>query len=703
MWMHVMLSAVTTICMIGCAVGTDQVIREATNSANQAEINCLAQDQARPKVGIALAGGGTKAASYSMGVLAAATSNGLGQIGAISSVSGGSYAAFFLYSKLLADKDNLTEYSVLKYFDDCIPGIYQSVLPKNTTSSGFALPLCNKEKENKEDGDPRYPFQQFIRCRQDVLESDCNQQLHSDEYDEYAAAAANTVPMVALTIMMSAPNLITCSLFDWPINLSPTRSAYMQGIGTAYGLYPLDSSAISKQTNIVANCNEDAFLNCENSLGSARLKRKGMGFSQLRNLTQTNSWVPIWFINAAASPDRSIVGWAQKGKRDFTKYTLQMSPFTACSGLYGEIPDYERYMDLLEAVTTSAAFLDANETCLEQPGRFLAGAAQHFFATDWGIDIPNPNVPEWQRVVHAVLPFPFYWLDSLKRTEQDANGNQKSVYIRLMDGGNNDNLGAYTLINAGMKEIIISDHSHDRKVAHNNEELATMNDLCLLKNEIAVRSGGNCTLHIPGLDKFEQHCLASIDESECIEWEDKLLLSNPCRKVPGVKGEPLTGGGYPIFEWKYPVLVGCITAADTDSGTCDNPNDVRLYILKPAFDRESIKNHYLEEYTAGNEKKYRVKKEACTKDSIPGICEVAAFIAYGHNHKNFRKDHGIWQFFPQDGTAIMTYASSGKMYGAYRELARWHMHEALRILSTENEFNEKLKTQSKHPIHRKPL
>ncbi|MDP3007949.1 MAG: patatin-like phospholipase family protein [Methylococcales bacterium] len=52
------------------------------------------------KIGIALAGGGTKAAAYSMGVLTAVAKNDeeLARIDAISSVSGGSYASLFLYS-----------------------------------------------------------------------------------------------------------------------------------------------------------------------------------------------------------------------------------------------------------------------------------------------------------------------------------------------------------------------------------------------------------------------------------------------------------------------------------------------------------------------------------------------------------------------------------------------------------------------------
>ena len=82
----------------------------------------------RKSVGVALAGGGTKASSFSMGVLSALSAKDqLWNIDAISTVSGGSYAGLFLYSRLIADnkKGKLSSENTKKYFQDCIPAFYK--------------------------------------------------------------------------------------------------------------------------------------------------------------------------------------------------------------------------------------------------------------------------------------------------------------------------------------------------------------------------------------------------------------------------------------------------------------------------------------------------------------------------------------------------------------------------------------------------
>jgi len=641
-------------------------------------------------VGIALAGGGTKAASYAMGVLAAIADNdkGFDQIDAISTVSGGGYSAFYLYSKLLVGEMDPNERlrPVKDYFDDCIPDIYEGVLPNPYDNEG-SPPLCNAENYNK------YYFQQFVRCRQDVLENDCRQQLGRHDRSEYAAAVTNTAFLLGATGLMIAPSLVANTAFDWPINMSPTRYAYMQGIGTAYGLYPRSKAAISETSNIITSCNEETFLNCDSSSGSAQVKRKGLDFKSLRELPRTKIRnLPVWYINATASKNRSVFGWAQKGRRDFTKYTLQMSPSGfydqsqsyARSGFYGLIPENRDQLDLLDGVTAAAAFFDSNETALNQPWRMATALGQHLIVLDWGKDIPNPNVNKSWRVLHNILPAPLYYIDSGLRKLTGAKDYQDSVYIRLLDGGNNDNLGAYTLIETKMKHIIISDHAYDGK-----DGLAKMEDVCRLHNEVALRSpsGESRKLIIPGLENLPRHCLSFIEESEC--------GNDSCKTVPGVDGTKMPEGGYSILGWKQHVLLGCIKSKDSAPNTCDGANDIRVYVLKPALDLESFMKEYLESVSIG---KYRVRQKACSDRNNPGICEVAAYIADWYNHAD---QNAVLQPFPQNGTVAVTFASTGKLYGAYRELARWQMHDALEMLNlSDTEFNEHLKKQADDQIKR---
>lgn len=655
-------------------------------------------------VGIALAGGGSKAASYAMGVLAAVADDAQGfkQINAISSVSGGGYSAFYLYSKLIVgDKDSKEQLRPVKdYFDDCLPDIYEDVLPR--PYKGLP-PLCSAKNADQ------YRFQQFVRCRQDILENDCKQQLGRNDRGEYAAAVKNTAFLLGATGIMIAPSLVANTVFDWPINMSPTRYAYMEGIGTAYGLYPKSAAAIHDTSNIITSCNEETFFNCENISGAAHVKRKDeLDFKHLRELTsERSSTMPVWYINATASKSRSIYGWSRKGRRDFSKYTLKMSPSNAISGFYGRVPEYEKELDLLDGVTAAAAFFDANETSFNQPWRILAALGQHTATLDWGKDIPNPTVnPSW-RILHNILPVGFYYTDSLIRTLAHAKPYQKSVYIRLLDGGNNDNLGAYTLIEAGMNHIIISDHAYDGvqviKGGKVTDILATMDDVCILHNEIALRDRGGkpSKLVIPGLKDLARHCLKVVDESECCDKFDNgdekeaCHSCKSCKTVPGVEGTGFpTKGGYSILGWKFNVLLGCITSQDNKSNTCGD-SDVRVYVIKPAFNLKSFMDEYLEPTPTG---KYSVKETACSSSKIPGVCEVAAYLADWYNHAD--KD-AVLHPFPQNSTVAITFASTGKVYGAYRELARWHMHDALAAQALPNEeFNKRMVEQGEKQIER---
>lgn len=678
----------TVVIMSGCAVGP------TLQKPDKNEVIPPPQG-----VGIALAGGGTKAASYAMGVLAAVADDaeGFKQIKAISSVSGGGYSAFYLYSKLIVGDKNSEEQlrPVKDYFDDCLPDIYEDVLPR--PYKGLP-PLCSTKNADQ------YRFQQFVRCRQDILENDCKQQLGRNDRGEYSAAIKNTAFLLGATGMMIAPSLVANTIFDWPINVSPTRYAYMEGIGTAYGLYPKSAAAIHETSNIINSCNEETFFNCDSKSGAAHLKRENLHFKDLRELTQARAnTLPVWYINATASKSRSIYGWSQKGRRDFSKYTLKMSPSNATSGFYGEVPEYENELDLLDGVTSAAAFFDANETSFKQPWRMSVALGLHIVTLDWGKDIPNPAVNTSWRILHSILPAPLYYIDSgLRRILAGAGSYQHSSYIRLLDGGNNDDLGAYTLIEAGMKHIIISDHSYDgvqvKKGAKVTDTLATMKDVCILQNEIALRGMGGkpSKLVIPGLKDLARHCLPAVDESECC---DKPFIADvkesnhsckSCETVPGVEGTEFpTRGGYSILGWKHNVLLGCITSQDNKLNTCRD-NDVRVYVIKPALDLKDFMGKYLEPTPTG---KYSVKENSCSDSKIPGVCEVAAYLADWYNHAD--KD-AVLHPFPQNSTVAITFASTGKVYGAYRELARWHMHDALAAQALPiDEFNNRMEEQGK--------
>ena len=60
----------------------------------------------QPKLGLALAGGGTKAGNFAIGVLQGLTeAEVMGQVDAVSTVSGGGYAALWYFSRLLNSQE----------------------------------------------------------------------------------------------------------------------------------------------------------------------------------------------------------------------------------------------------------------------------------------------------------------------------------------------------------------------------------------------------------------------------------------------------------------------------------------------------------------------------------------------------------------------------------------------------------------------
>ena len=583
---------------------------------------------------------------------------------AISTVSGGGYAALFLYSKLMVGAGD-PALTPADYFADCIPALYRPLLPTLSGKSGDPV-LCDEPALDLE----KFRFQQFVRCRQDVLEHDCRPSLSGKDRSHFASTAA----LGAVTAGASIPNFAARTVFDWPVNLSPSRALYRAGIGSTYGLFPTTSSTAVERVDIAHICDSTHFKNCEASDTSARMVIRDMTFKKLGSfLEESAKPYPVWLVNATASKKRSFMGWAMSGQRDFSKYTLQMSPYNARSGLYGAFDLEREGIDLLNGVTAAASFFDANQTEVGQPLRMGLAGGQHLFALDWGSDVPNRNVGTGWRALHAALPFPLYYLDGTLRYLSGAHTDAtRSAYIRLLDGGNNDGVGAYSLIETKMKTIFIADNLGDAD--------GKLGDLCYLHNEVKLRNPYGETkrsLLIPRLQGLAAYCEQYRDESE----GDNAVKTK----------KPKTG--YPIVKWHHKVLLGCIRPGNYDD--CaehpDSPLDARIYYMKPALNEAAMKTSYIDLAAK------KVLPAACTQDQ-PGLCEVAAYML------DWYLTHGesaALSPFPQDSTPGMTLASDARRYGAYRDLGRWHMTQALADSRLNDAaFADKVQAQGREPIKR---
>jgi len=687
----------------------------------------------------ALAGGGTKAASFGMGVLAALSSqnmeaSGLAERGSklaiaqtdmISTVSGGSYAGYFLYSRLIdansgeeasskTAKPNTTwkPDTLRNYFADCIPdNLREHFANQNeikaaeaarrgtTTENLFCPPYVNAIRDTGTEKlanantywnatRPETLHQQFLRCHQDVLAWQfCNFGVTDDGQGDTAPNLASGAVLVLAT-GISLPFSWTANfIFDWPVNLSPSRVAYRDGIGMAFGLRPLDARALQGTTEWASNVHAVAgakFVD-DRLVPDAR----NLDFAKLRELTPGKPTdPPLWVINATAAPSRHLLGWIGQNDVNLDAHIFHMSGREQCAESVGPIPiDHRTLWDtdepvenlspLLNAVNASAAFFDANEQTLGQPARFLAGVGLQASNLNWGIDLINldgnhqPRASKVRERAHEIAPFPLYLAES---ASAHAAGSAP-VFVRLVDGGSSDNLGAYGPIVEGVRDIIISDHSQDDK--------GSMGDLCYLHNELYLRRGLH--LHVPGLARWPEGCLSgnilrrSRDTGTDAKLADKL---QQLRRHEKAAGEPAYF--YPIWGWPYPFLAACVSRSDNPASCLAEPLN-RLWIVKPAFDYP----YWLDQQTRcqtptaenpgcpvppDGQPSRRIIASCGGNDELP--CESSAVLLRNNNYLRYVSDFDTPEF-PQGSTVKMTFNSSANIYGAYRELARHYTRQAI--------------------------
>lgn len=670
-----------------------------------------------PTLGVALAGGGTKAAGFSVGVLNGLVESGqMEHVRIISSVSGGSYAAYWYYARLVLDdpafyQDIPTSDAFRKsIFLDCLPSRYQMINgPPDApwrldgpppcpqpNKTNFLMIAGDKTFKNARDrqseqkkfdyslmvlGRPELgtdPFrdQNSLRGYQDIFSLGRNcLGVHAFDYDttetdlRFANETLEMIPLEAGSIVLNGlANLI----FDWNINLSATQHAYAKGIIRTYG-----ASA--------RNCEHEPSA-CITTLFGSSVRLEGdskraltLDSAQLRRAYEVKG-APLWIINATAGEDRSVLD--RHGQLPFELSTFEVGAYEYGSGLYDYRPGQLDGLTPSKAVVASAAFLDSQQKVkTEPPWRNLISGGLKLLALDWGLSLRNPRYTnDTLFYLHHLLPFPFYHASRLADLGD-------SPYIHLSDGGMSENLGAYALVRRGASNLIISDHSMDRE--------GRMVDVCRLKDGLATHG---LSLLLPGLSGLEKQCRVVRDE--------------------------LTG--YDIFAWEHPVLVGCIVPTAQAAKGCEHlPADLqdgqysaRVFIIKPSLGMPSMRDNLRAIRNAcshGSDTLYCLDqvRKACTMpndssqdgplwQSAPAAsCEMYGFIS-----KNFGNPHGTARngcpYYPQYNTVTLTLDSSPWVFGAMRDLGayytariRWFFPNGDTV--DRQRFAEELRHQSQRP------
>jgi hypothetical protein len=194
-----------------------------------------------------------------------------------------------------------------------------------------------------------------------------------------------------------------------------------------------------------------------------------------------------------------------------------------------------------------------------------------------------------------------------------------------------ENLGAFSLIRRGYREIIISDHASDSD--------GRFKDLCDLRRVLRLR---RLHLYVPALEDFVAHC-AQVSKK---------------------------ASSYDLWNWKNQVLLGCVTQDETNT-ECrpDRGYFAKLFIMKPALPKALVD-----------------AAQGCSRDTCaaafkelrknPQFRRVSAEL-FGYLFANAKqRASGMFRehlVFPQDSTFWMTLNTSPFQFGAYRELAFWQM------------------------------
>ncbi len=709
-------------------------------------------------IGVSLSGGGTRAAASAMGVLAGLDDLKLlthvpagrtKKVEIVSSVSGGGYSAYFLFTHLLHEARPPTSQGEL--FQDCVTNFENSDYGTQRLRARLKPYFCEegtyiqlkRPVQHAWAGDGVHQLarhQSLVRCHQDVLQPGrCSTNFTSQDTP---IAVGGVIAQVGASFVTAIPHHVLNSLFDSGWNVSPSRAAYVDGIDATYGalVHPAFNPLFDQKRVLAKGRYMRAALTCpstapgEGNTGAAnyslfecdpvfsgpRPRRLSLAeFSARMNQARASVGgepldkggmrnVPYWVIQATAAPTRGLAGWVMGGVLGRHHVHHDTFEFTANhfgSVRYGLVHGTPKDLELVDAVASSAAFLDSNQLSISSTvWRPVLGAAQHAFNANWGLDIPNYNVSPARRRLHQVLPFPLNNLDSLTNSmlyfDDEARADrQRSAFIRLLDGGNIDNLGLYAHIRRGVKNVVLADVSEDKGL---------LLDLCTLKRTLAaqpdpdqneIQAQPSRHLYIPGLEKFEKHCDELLDDDE----EDL---------------------GYDMRSWAHrlPMLVGCVQLGGPlapDAQCIKAPGAeviTRLYIYKPSITRDAGKS--IHPIAACKVITYDRVKEGSptlsmllTEEGLSGSCTDAQGEMLNACSQTLpcetarlMKAAATGYRFPLGSTVFATANSSGTLFAGYRELARHAIHGAhALIVGGEEAFKAAVVEQRQQPMRRVQL
>jgi len=534
----------------------DQELKPKGNNFSEifAHENSWAKTKNRPKIGIALSGGGTKSSPFAMGVLKSFIDNQwINNVDIISSVSGGGYSAYYFYNKAIEEyqKNNLnSKFKLDKYFANC-----------NLSYENEVKEMPGLSKEEKKEEYNKFFKQKDLQCKtfydKDLKHVKENQDILSFYQQKYLSTGENGINGIkddihALSTAFSAFTLnslfiphhhLSNSIFDWKYELSLSQHLYLNGIINTYG---------------------------QNKFGG----RKVQTFENLKDVIEKEN-LPMWIIQTSVFKDSWVLDVLKTNEPNLDNTIFEITPYGYGNGLdiYNLEKSYDKYrvdnpdnlgLDLARSTLASAAFFDA---LTDNNIQFLAFPLLHLFNLRWGIKIPKYDNNIYRQKLHYLLPFPLYYFD------------MDSSKITLADGGQSgDNLGLYSLVKRGTENIVIVSGSQDNK----NRDILKLEDMCSVATFLN-NDEKNYEVYFYGDPRIK-------DDKEKLDF-----LKNFCnpKENKGKFYEKIS-----MNEWQKPIWEGKII---------DKKNNIEMnvFFIKAAIDKMSLTKEAICLYNRNcKEKKY---------------------------------------------------------------------------------------------------
>lgn len=654
------------------------------------------------QIGLALAGGGTKAADYAIGILAGLhepeNKNLNEKIDAISSVSGGTYAAVWYFSRLIEESQINAEHlgksptgGFQNVFVDCLPRVYAGLAAQagaEVRSSGDPE-LCPPAASQFRPGtlNDKFRFQNHLRGFQSLFEKDFVTTEDLDKADS-DRPIATLLREFAYNLPVVPVNWFANGLFDAEVNFSTSGKRYFNGIRRTFGLRPVNckdyteyaradypaplvswgdlcggddgrpspnTAAARGQTMAALGVHYYGATNskvlCTASALDAGGPHKKIESKQSEDSKNCRDLprIPFWIANTTAGVERYWLSYGAFGPPDFEDAVFEFTPYSFGSRHFGRWIGTPGRMELTEIAGASGAFLDSQQRTAHPIPNMIASWGMRSLAASWGVSIPNPRWRDEVRLKHRLLPFPLYLLHNNKQSNEGA-------FIHLSDGGQSENTGVWSLIRRGVGTIIVADESQDKE--------GTFTDLCYLRDRLKERS---LYLRIPDLDDFKGVCK-----------KDK--KDNKGKKH------------YDLRSWAAKFVEGCITSEKNKEEECVRHARgyfARLIVLKPAIDLKGWKiylnrcNHNALALPAPSAAAQTCRK--ALEDMRNADHKYKDFPAelFGFLVRKFHDQEPTSLSFPQNSTVWMTLHSTPTFFGAYRELAKWQMRGIAEVVNDD--------------------